>query len=103
MIHLGYLPAQQEVKLLSTMFPDVQDAAIERVVQFSSHLRVGFEKRSLSLPWSLRGMKSWIKGFRHYGHLGKAFETLLLPKWEKEDEQDAIRVLWQEAFSEDMT
>lgn len=91
-----YLPFNQEFTLLRHSYPDIDDKQLELIIRFGSALRNAFQKRDVSLPWSVRGLKTLCNGFLHYGDIKRTFKRLLSDKYSNENESIAVQTILDE-------
>ena len=94
---LDYLPAEQEVAIVSGQAPGTDPALVERMVALANLTRQGFAAGDLSTLMSPRAVIAWAENADIFGDTARAFRLTFLNKCD-DSERALVAEYYQRCF-----
>jgi cobaltochelatase CobS len=84
-VRLNYLPAEEEKKMLSSYYPDLDEDEVESLVTAVNKVRDGFSNGQISVPLSTRDLINWSDKYIKFGDAMKGARYCFLNRMSAED------------------
>ena len=102
---LNYLPADQELNIISAKFPDMNNDSgretLERMIRLAGLTRKGFIQGELSTLMSPRTVISWTENTSIFNDISYAFKVSFLNKCD-DVERPTVKEYFQRCFGKDL-
>ena len=98
---LNYLPAQQEMNIITGKMPNVDKAIIKNMIATADLTRKGFIGGEISTVMSPRTVLSWAENFAIFHNVEYAFRVSFLNKCD-ETERPIVAEYYQRCFTTDI-
>ena len=98
---LNYLPAQQEMDIITGKMPNVDKAIIKNMIATADLTRQGFMGGEISTVMSPRTVLSWAENFAIFNNIEYAFRVSFLNKCD-ETERPIVTEYYQRCFTADI-
>lgn len=89
MIEVEYLPKEQQVGLLKSWYPELDDDVAQMIVSFGERIITGYKTNVFPLPWTPRRMRKAGKFALRYRNVTKALRDCYFNFLAEDDERQA--------------
>ena len=97
-VHVDYVPADVEQKILSRVFPDATETLIKKTVSLAGLIRTAWKKGDVGMPYSLRDTKELIEAALVHEDVAMAFTQTFFGYVQDDQESKALRDMWNMVF-----
>lgn len=97
-VHVDYVPAATEKKILKNKFSSATDVLIDKVVSMANLIREGWKKGDISAPYSIRDTQEMMECALFYGEPAPAFKQTYYNAIKDRSEQQALQDIWRTVF-----
>lgn len=101
-LKIDYLPQDQEVSLLTSMFSFLPEEQAKKAVQLANLVREGFEKRQLTASMSPRNLIAWMETAYEIRDYKTAFKWVMMNRFASEEERGAVAGIWNTVYAESL-
>lgn len=97
-VHVDYVPAKVEKKILHSLYPDATTELINGVVKMAGLVRTGWKKGDISMPYSLRDTQEMVCAALIHEDAAVAFKQTFFGYINDDQEVKALRDMWRMVF-----
>lgn len=94
-VHVDYVPAKVEERLLAAKYPEATDTLIEYVVKLANLIRKGWKKGEVGMPYSVRDTQEFVEAALIHQCPAKAFSQTYYGYISDESEKKAVADMWK--------
>jgi cobaltochelatase CobS len=98
-LHFNYLPLNEEVKIITNKFDQLQEHTAEKIIKFSNLVRVNYEQGELDHTISPRDIINLTRKALYLGSFGKALQMSWLEKFGSDDQKETIKGHYRTVFN----
>lgn len=96
-IEVDYLPAEEEKRILTERFPELDEVEAEYMVRVGNAVREGFVKNEVVAPLSTRDLINWAEKYGLLGDFERAAKFCFVDRMPTED-KEVVRALIRRAY-----
>lgn len=97
-VHVDYVPAAVEQKLLKGKYKEATDELIKKVVSLAGMIREGWKKGEITAPYSIRDTQEFVEAALFHQDVAVGFKQTYYGAIKDDEEQKAIRDVWNTVF-----